>query len=575
MRNKIGILIAFMLLSAFILPISGIANEQDKTIFIIQNPKQVRGPPDPGHLSEDFVWPGIFHNVPRKVDPPDVTVESMDDTIIEIIQQINESLVLGYLEDIVDFGPRVTGTQACWEAGDYIYDEFESMGLDVRFHEWSYGGYSDRNVEATLEGIDPNSDEIYVILAHYDTVSGSPGADDDGSGTAAVLAAAYIMSQYEFNHTIRFLAVSGEEEGLLGSHEYAEEAYNNGDNIVGALNGDMIGFAISEEDGNIIKIYFNDASEWLLDFTTDISQEYEDYFDFDIYEAGYAGNSDHASFWQFGYDAIFYHEYNFNDYYHSPQDTIENMNISYFTKSTKFMIATLGELAQAQITSLPPEKPTLNGQTSGVEGEELNFTFSSTDPEGEDIFYFFDWGDGTNSGWLGPFASGETGETTNSWEVIGTYEVKVKARDINKKVSDWSDLLTVTIVKNLRPDKVTINGPNWGYGGTEYEFTFVSTDPENHDLYYRINWDDGDDTGYIGPYSSGETITLSHKWKTKGTYWIKAWAKDVNGAESLQHNFKINILTNANKQKSINLFFTQILERMIKQFPVFEKLLGQ
>jgi hypothetical protein len=575
MRNKIGILIAFMLLSAYILPLSGIASEQDKAIFIIQNPKEVRGPPDPGHLPEDFEWPGIFHNIPRKVDPPDVTVESMDDTIIEIIEQIDESLVLGYLEDLVDFGPRVTGSQACWDAGDYIYDEFESMGLDARFHEWSYGGYSDRNVEATLEGIDPNSDEIYIILAHYDSVSGSPGADDDGSGTVAVLVAAYIMSQYEFNHTIKFLAVSGEEQGLLGSHEYAEEAYNNGDNIVGALNGDMIGFAISEEDVNTIKIYFNTASEWLLDFTTDISQEYEDYFDFDIYEAGYAGNSDHASFWQFSYDAIFYHEYNFNDYYHSPQDTIENMNISYCTKSTKFMIATLGELAQAQITSLPPEKPTLNGQTGGVEGEELTFTFSSTDPEGDNISYFIDWGDGTNSGWLGPYASGETGETTNSWEAIGTYEVKVKARDINKKVSDWSDSFTVTIVENQRPNKVTINGPNWGFGGTEYEFTFVSTDPENHDIYYRINWDDGDDTGYIGPYSSGETITLNHKWKTKGTYWIKAWAMDVNGGESLQHNFKINILTNGNKEKSINFVFTQILGRIINRFPVFEKLLSQ
>jgi len=575
MRNKIVILIAFMLLIAYTLPISGIASEPDKVIIVFQNPKEIRGPPDPGHLPEGFVFPGVFHNVPRTVDPPDVTVESIDDTIVEILQQIDESLVLGYLEDIVDFGPRVTGTQACQDAGDYIYDEFESMGLDVRFHDWSYGGYSDRNVEATLEGIDPNSDEIYVILAHYDTVSGSPGADDDGSGTAAVLAAAYILSQYEFNHTIRFLAVSGEEEGLLGSHEYAEEAYNNEDNIVGALNGDMIGYAISEDDGNTIQIYYNDASIWLLNFADDISQEYEEYIGLDIYLAGYAGNSDHASFWQFGYDAIFYHEYNFNDYYHSPQDTIENMNMTYCTKSTKFMIATLGELAQAQISNYPPENLTLDGQNSGCEGEELTFSFSATDPEGDDIYYFLDWGDGTNSGWIGPYVSGETGETTNSWDTVGTYNVKARAQDINNKLSDWSDPLIVNIVENQRPDKVTINGPNWGYGGTEYEFTFVSTDPENHDLYYRILWDDGDDTGYIGPYSSGETITLNHKWKIKGTYWIKTWAKDENGAESLQENHKIIILTNANKQKSINLVVNQILERVINQFPALVKLLGR
>jgi hypothetical protein len=238
------------------------------------------------------------------------------------------------------------------------------------------------------------------------------------------------------------------------------------------------------------------------------------------------------------------------------------------------MIATLGELAQAQITSYPPDKPTLNGQTSGVDGEELSFTFSSTDPEDEDIYYFLDWGDGSNSGWLGPYLSGETGETTNSWDSIGNFEVKVRARDINNKVSDWSDNLTVNIVENERPEKVTINGPNWGYGGEEYEFTFVSTDPENHDLYYRIIWDDGDETGYVGPYSSGETITLSHKWKTKGTYWIKAWARDENGAESLQENYKIVILTNANKQRPTNLLIQQILDRVIHQFPLLIKILG-
>lgn len=574
MRNKIGILIACMLLIAYIVPISGVAREPNNIIIIVQDPNSERLPPDPGHLPKDFEIPGVFHNMPRTVDPPDVVVESIDDTIVEILQQIDESLVLGFLQDIVDFGPRVTGTQACWDAGDYIYDEFESMGLDVRFQEWSYGGYSDRNVEATLPGIDPNSDEIYVILAHYDTVSGSPGADDDGSGTAAVLTAAYVMSQYEFNHTIRFLAVSGEEEGLLGSYEYAEEAYNNEDNIVGALNGDMIGYAITEDDGNIIKIYYNDASEWLLNLADDISQEYEDYIGLEVNPAGYAGNSDHASFWQFGYDAIFYHEYNFNDYYHSPQDTIENMNMTYCTKSTKFMIATLGELAQAQISNYPPENLTLDGQTSGCEGEELTFSFSATDPEGDDIYYFLDWGDDTNSGWLGPYASGETGETTNSWDTIGIYDVKVRAQDINNKLSPWSDPLTVTIVENLPPVKVSIDGSKWGFGGVEYDFTFVSTDPEGYDLYYRINWDDGHDTGYIGPYSSGETITLSHSWKNKGEYWIKAWVKDEFGGESSQASYIINILTNANKQKTTNLIFNQIIEKVLNHFPRLVRLLG-
>ena len=162
-------------------------------------------------------------------------------------------MILGYLENLTAFGPRVTGTSECYAAGDYIYNEFESYGLEVRYDDWSYSGYTDRKIEGTLDGLDESSDEIYIICAHYDSVSGSPGADDDGSGTAAVLAAARVMSQYQFDHTIRFVAFSGEEQGLLGSHEYVEEAVANADNIIAALNADMIAYAITENDGNNIK----------------------------------------------------------------------------------------------------------------------------------------------------------------------------------------------------------------------------------------------------------------------------------------------------------------------------------
>jgi len=128
---------------------------------------------------------------------------------------IEDDIVLGYLENLTDFGPRVTGSQACQQAGEYIYNEFESYGLEARYDDWSYYGYDGNNIEGTLQGINETSDQIYIICAHYDTVSGSPGADDDGSGTAAVLAAAYLMSQYEFNHTIRFVAFDGEEPAII------------------------------------------------------------------------------------------------------------------------------------------------------------------------------------------------------------------------------------------------------------------------------------------------------------------------------------------------------------------------
>ena len=274
MKNKQIVVIICILLIVTALPVSGF------TINVNENNVVFRH----DHFED---YSGYMTTPYSKFNTPKISqidsehhkkmLPSIDDNIIDMILQLDESMVLRYLENLTAFGPRVTGTPECYAAGDWIYDEFESMGLDVRFHNWSYGGYEDRNVEATLEGTNLSSDEIYIICGHFDSVPGSPGADDDGSGTVNVIASAYIMSQYTFDHTVRFVAFSGEEQGLLGSHEYVEEAYNNGDNIVGTLNVDMIGYAITQTHGSQIKVYNNDASEWLYDITESVSQLYFDY----------------------------------------------------------------------------------------------------------------------------------------------------------------------------------------------------------------------------------------------------------------------------------------------------------
>ncbi len=400
--------------------------------------------PFPGEIIDNAP---MFQNITipeRESYHHDISLQFQDDLIIDILLQLNESLYLEYLEDIVAFGPRVTGSSACEQAGEYIYSQFESMGLEVRYHDWSYGAYSGSNIEGTLEGLNESSDEIYIICAHYDSVTGSPGADDDGSGTAAVLAAADLLSKYDVYHTVRFVAFSGEEQGLLGSHEYAEEAYDNGDNIVAVLNGDMIGFALSENDGNNIKIYENSESHWITIFTNEISILYDEYIELDIVPSGFSGGSDHFSFWQKDYDAIFYHEYNFNDFYHSPEDTIENMNISYTIKSSRLMIATLAALAQSVVQG-PPNQPTITGPSTGEILEEYKYTFNATDPQEDDIYYFIEWGDDTNSSWIGPYKSGETGEAVHAWAEPGDYNIRVKAKDMYQKVSIWSTPIFIHI----------------------------------------------------------------------------------------------------------------------------------
>ena len=92
----------------------------------------------------------------------------------------------------------------------------------------------------------------------------------------------------------------------------------------------------------------------------------------------------------------------------------------------------------------PPNKPARpTGAKKGTVGEEYNFSTSTSDQDGDMIYYKWDWGDGTFSDWLGPFNSGEEASVTHQWSRLGIYNVKVKARDEHRDESDWSDPLYI------------------------------------------------------------------------------------------------------------------------------------
>ena len=88
----------------------------------------------------------------------------------------------------------------------------------------------------------------------------------------------------------------------------------------------------------------------------------------------------------------------------------------------------------------PPEKPTITGPTDGQTGTTYTYTATATDPDGDKIFYCFDWGDGTTSGWLGPYNSGETATAKHTWTQKGNYVIRVKAKDSHGAESDWEEL---------------------------------------------------------------------------------------------------------------------------------------
>jgi hypothetical protein len=112
-----------------------------------------------------------------------------------------------------------------------------------------------------------------------------------------------------------------------------------------------------------------------------------------------------------------------------------------------------------------PDIPnTPDGPSEGVSGYEYSFTTSANEPEGEDVFYKFDWGNGIQSDWYGPFAPGEICEGFYTWEDPGEFEIKVKAQDINGGESQWSEPHAITILQapiiDIRPMKsgVKVNG---------------------------------------------------------------------------------------------------------------------
>jgi hypothetical protein len=121
------------------------------------------------------------------------------------------------------------------------------------------------------------------------------------------------------------------------------------------------------------------------------------------------------------------------------------------------------------------------------------------------------------------------------------------------------------------PSTPSIAGLEEGEAGTLYPYTFVASDPEGEIVFYYIDWGDGTDTGWIGPYLSGEEITKEHSWSEKGTYSITCKAKDVIYAESDWGTLSVTMPT------SYTIPFTQfwikILERFPHAFPILRHLL--
>jgi len=208
------------------------------------------------------------------------------------------------------------------------------------------------NVEGTLRGIS-HPERVVVLCGHYDSISEdpwnlAPGAEDNASGTAALLEAATVLAGFEFDGTVKLVAFSGEEEGLLGSKAYVREEHGEGRDIRAALNMDMISYL--DEPVHDVEVRYNDFSSELLSLYKDAARLYvPDYVIYPVTKG--RGGSDHEAFWDYGYPALLSIEYagkEFYPWYHTTEDVPEHLTPVYGADVTRVNLAVAASLAGAR-----------------------------------------------------------------------------------------------------------------------------------------------------------------------------------------------------------------------------------
>jgi hypothetical protein len=261
----------------------------------------------------------------------------------------------------------------------YVGQHMQGLGLDVEYHIWDDD--TNPNVIGEITGLYEPQD-IFIIGGHLDDVPGVPGADDNASGSVATLVAADILTQYNWGCTLRFAFWTGEEQWLLGSTAYAERAYQNGENIIGYLNLDMIGWNTPTSSPDIDLIY-NSAmppTQVLAQIFADVVDGYQlDLIPHLIDDPW--GGSDHLPFWDFGYTSILAIEDNsdFNPYYHEAGDSPDHLDQAYFTG---FVKASLGTFVHMTGCLIPRGLGTISGEVTSAETgspiEDTDLLFQSS-----------------------------------------------------------------------------------------------------------------------------------------------------------------------------------------------------
>lgn len=282
-------------------------------------------------------------------------------TVFDVVSDVSQSTYTDYLDNMLYThlgNDRDVGGAEHDLARNNIYSAFSGFGLTTSYNPFQYNGYNGNNVIGIHQGKTRPGD-IYIIGAHYDSFvypgeNIAPGADDNASGTAGVLEAARVLSGYDFEATLVFIAFDREEQGLLGSTVYAQQ--HTGDNILGMVSLDMIAY---NDGSNAARIYGLDSSNPFKNSLADAVEAYGNGLGVSVF--GVLDASDHAPFEAQGFQAALLIEYGVwdNPYYHSASDAVDTLNYIDYAYATNMVCSTVGFFADNAVLIPEPASITI------------------------------------------------------------------------------------------------------------------------------------------------------------------------------------------------------------------------
>ncbi|MQA92605.1 MAG: M28 family peptidase [Gemmatimonas sp.] len=265
----------------------------------------------------------------------------IEGTVRDATSEVDAGRVYDHAHALYQFGSKFITQPGNAEAIEYLERSLRAMGYEPEL-QWfePRPGIRSANVVATLRGTE-RPESIHVVSSHFDSVEGSPGADDNTSGTTALLEVARVLANRPQPETIRFAWLTGEEAGLLGGRELVRRALADGDRIVSALNNDMIGWTRSHRLDNTIR-YSNDT---IRDLQHNAAILFSDLI---TYDARYVLSTDAQAFYDaFGdiIGGIGSYPILGNPHYHQRHDMLEVIDHRLVAEVARTTVATVMRLA--------------------------------------------------------------------------------------------------------------------------------------------------------------------------------------------------------------------------------------